>query len=165
MYLTIPWKQEYIFGKKPEGCVLCGIYRGDVESHVIYRDDMCFIVLNKFPYNPGHLMIVPARHVTEISELSDDETKLLANLTKKAVDVLKREYNPVGFNIGMNVGEFSGASISHIHIHVVPRYRNEMGFMDVVAGTRILVEDLPVTYERLIKYRDEFETIRSSKTA
>ena len=148
-------KINYIKGEKPKvGCILCAIRDKlpEVTQFEVYRTDDFIVSLNLYPYNPGHLMIFPTRHIEELAEMTDNEALLMHQLTSKAISVLKDEFNPSGFNIGYNLGKGSGASISHIHQHIVPRYENEVGFLDVLAGSRIFVVD-PVDMMKRLKKR------------
>jgi ATP adenylyltransferase len=145
-------KIKYINGQKPDGdCILCPIRERhpDVKTLEVYRSDNFIISLNLYPYNPGHLMVFPSRHVVKLDELSDKEVVEFYRLTSDSIRVLEEEFNPSGFNVGFNLGEQSGASISHIHQHIVPRYSNEVGFLDVLSGTRVVVVEPEDVLKRL----------------
>jgi len=151
-YLFNTKKINYVKGQKPNvSCILCAIRDGmpDVKNLTVYSSESFFVSLNLYPFNPGHLMIFPSRHLTDISDLSSQEAVELHSLTVKTVNILKEEFNPAGFNIGYNLGKGSGASIAHLHLHIVPRYENEVGYLDVLAGARIVVVDPQVAQERL----------------
>lgn len=153
-YLFNTEKIKYIKGNKPSfDCILCAIRdrAGGVESLEVYRTDKFIVSLNLYPFNPGHLMIFPLRHVEDFLNLSDEEALEMHSLTGKAISILRDEFNPSGFNIGCNLGSGSGASMAHIHQHIVPRYENEIGFIDVLSGTRVYVEDPRDVLKRLIK--------------
>lgn len=155
-YLFNTEKIKYVKGEKPcVDCILCALIAGDpsVTSLTVYRDDKFIVAMNLFPFNPGHLMIFPLRHVTDISGLTDEEASEMHRLLVKCVKVLDEEFTPSGYNVGYNLGNGSGASIAHIHQHVVPRYSNEVGFLDVLSGTRVIVSD-PKTV--MLKLRDRF---------
>jgi ATP adenylyltransferase len=143
-HLFIPSKVDYVRGNRPQvDCILCAIVTHDkrvVDSSIISTELMT-IALNLYPYNPGHLMIFPNRHVEGIEELTPDEVSEMHRLTVLSLKVLKKLYCCQGFNIGYNLGESSGASIKHLHRHIVPRYRNELGFVDILSGSKIFVED------------------------
>lgn len=156
-FLSIPWKKQYIFSKKSNTCIFCDIINGKVPGDIIFKDKHLMVILNKFPYNSGHLLVIPIKHVECIESLDDNELLLLIKAVKTSVEILKDAYNPQGFNIGINQGSFSGASVKHLHFHIVPRYKNETGFMDTVSGTRVLLEDLNETLRKLKKYSDRFE--------
>jgi ATP adenylyltransferase len=153
-YLWIPTKAGYVKGEeKPKvECILCSIrdLNPDVKSLEVHRDRGCISVLNLYPYNPGHLMVFPERHVLEPSELNREEALNLFDSINLAMRVLRERYDPRGFNVGYNIGDSSGASISHLHAHVVPRYASELGFVDIIGGSKILIED-PSTYVEEIK--------------
>ncbi len=135
-------KIKYINGDKPDvECILCAISERhpDVKTLEVFRSDSFIISLNLYPYNPGHLMVFPARHVVRLYELSNEEVMEFHRMTSNSIKALEEEFHPSGFNVGFNLGENSGASISHIHQHIVPRYSNEVGFLDVLSGTRVVV--------------------------
>lgn len=147
-------KIKYVKGEKPAvECILCAIRDGapEVKDLTVYRGAGFIAAINLYPFNPGHLMIFPERHAVGLGELTDDEALSLHRLTVKAVDILNGEFNPAGFNVGYNLGRGSGASIAHIHAHIVPRYENEVGFLDVLAGSRIIVVDPVEARDRLRK--------------
>jgi len=145
-------KIKYVRGEKPDvECILCSMRDKDekVKSLEVYRTESFMICVNLYPFNPGHLMIFPLRHVTELTELTDTEALQMHKLLAESITHIKEEFSPSGFNIGYNIGSGSGASISHIHQHIVPRYENEVGFIDVLSGTRIVVVDPVEVKERL----------------
>ncbi|HDM43300.1 MAG TPA: HIT domain-containing protein [Firmicutes bacterium] len=153
-YLFVPDKARYIEERRRVNeCVICRILAGDknYKDLIVYRDSNFSISLNLYPYNPGHVMIFPDRHIEDLRELTDDEAKTMHWLITLTMDVLSDEYSPAGFNVGYNIGKASGASISHLHCHIVPRYANELGMMDIIAGTRVIVEDVDKSYKRLKK--------------
>ncbi len=139
-------------------CILCSIRDKDpnMRSLEVWRDDSVIAVLNLYPYNPGHLLVFPQKHVLELSELGQDEMPRLWRAINLAVDVIKKCYNPAGYNVGFNIGRVSGASIGHLHAHVVPRYAKEMGFIDIIGGAKILVED-PTSYQ--LKVSEAFRSL------
>lgn len=143
-HLFVPGKRKYIHQRKHlPGCILCGILKNspDVVNLTIYKTNRFSISLNLYPYNPGHLMIFPNRHIVDPRELTPEEVKELHKLQNRAISVLENVYQPRGFTIGYNIREASGASIEHLHMHVVPRYYNELGFLDIIGGSKIIVED------------------------
>ncbi len=152
--LTVPWRGEYVRGERPEGGILCTVREGADPDYEVYRDDHAMVVLNIYPYNPGHLLIIPLRHVETLADLRPDERSSFYTLMERGVQLREEVFTPKGFNIGINQGVFSGASIPHLHAHVVPRYPNEMGFMDIAAGTRIQLEPLDTVVEKLRARRD-----------
>ena len=145
-------KGEYVRGKRPAvDCILCSMVKSDpkVINLEIFRTKNFIIAVNLYPYNPGHLMIFPHQHIEEVEELSLSEVKELHKLTVISLKILKNLYNPHGFNIGYNLGPGSGASIMHLHLHIVPRYENELSFIDVLSGSKIFVEEPENTVQRL----------------
>jgi len=143
---------EFILAEKPGGCILCDRPKGkeDKASLILYRGERNFVMLNKYPYNPGHLMVSPYRHVPTLEDLSDEELWEHADLVRRSTRALRRAFQPAAFNIGINIGRTAGAGIGdHIHTHVVPRWEGDTNFMPVVANTRVLPEGLASTYDRL----------------
>jgi ATP adenylyltransferase len=145
---------EYIQANKdePEGseCIFCRIQRGEESERVLTRTDLGFAVLNKFPYSPGHILVIPNRHVGELEDLDDEESLDLQRLMKRSVKALRDEYAPHGFNSGMNLGRVAGAGVpDHLHWHVVPRWSADTSFMPVVGQTIVLPELVAETARRL----------------
>ena len=157
--LFVPNKIPYAKGQnRPDvACILCAIVESNdkVERLEVHRTELFTISLNLYPYSPGHLLIFPNRHIIDKRELCSEEVLNLHELEGLSFDVLTRAYHPRGFNVGYNMGESSGASIPHLHLHVVPRYPKELGFMDIIGGTRIIIEDPIVTQEKLVKIFQE----------
>jgi len=150
-----PWRTEYVSEKKIDGCVFCNISANedlDKEHHVLYRDDHCFIVMNKYPYTPGHFMIIPHVHTDKL-ELLESETWLnMAQLAQKGVKLLKKTLRAEGVNIGMNLGAAGGAGIAeHIHLHLVPRFSRDTNFITSIAHTRVYPTDFEKIYNRLLE--------------
>jgi ATP adenylyltransferase len=145
-------KIAYLKGERPEGCILCLVRDEDpqVVNMMVYRDEYMGISLNLYPYNPGHLLIFPLRHVGDIRELGDKERTALDRTLDKALSVTDSLYGPAAYNIGFNMGRTAGASIDHLHLHVIPRYPSEIGIAELLAGKRVLVEDINLTRQRLI---------------
>lgn len=155
-----PWRMEYILSnsddsdQKGRGCIFCDFpMSGDAndEKHlIIYRGKLCFVILNAFPYNPGHLMVVPYRHTADFLSLSQEEFAEMASLCQKAYRVLTELMNPHGFNIGMNLGKVAGAGLDHhLHMHIVPRWNGDTNFMPVLGGVRVISEALAATWRRV----------------
>jgi ATP adenylyltransferase len=145
---------EYIQANKDEpegvGCVLCRIRDGEESERVLARSDFGYVVLNKFPYNPGHLLVVPNRHAGDLEDLDDEESLDLQRLLRRAVKALREESAPHGYNIGLNLGRIAGAGLpDHLHWHVVPRWSGDTNFMPVVGQTRVMPELLAETARRL----------------
>jgi len=152
--LWSPWRREYIQSNKDEPedreCIFCRIQRGEESERVLTRSELGFVVLNKYPYSPGHILVIPNRHVGELEELEDDESLELQRLMKRSVKALREEYAPQGFNIGMNLGRVAGAGVpDHLHWHVVPRWSADTSFMPVVGETIVLPELVEETAKRL----------------
>jgi len=150
--LFVPNKINYIKGDRPNvPCILCGVVdqHPQVVALEIHRGTHFIVCANLYPYNPGHLMVFPIRHVETPLDLTDEEALELHQLQKSCLSTLNDIYQPHAYNVGYNIGAPSGASIMHLHLHIVPRYRNEIGFLDVLAGTRPLLEDPTETVARL----------------
>ena len=133
-------------------CTLCveAAKTDGPENLVVHRGTRVFLILNRFPYTNGHIMVVPNRHCASLEQLDSETMTEMMEMTSKSVTVLRMVYQPEGFNIGMNIGEVSGAGITdHVHIHVVPRWGGDTNFMSTLAGTRVLPESLEVTFERI----------------
>jgi ATP adenylyltransferase len=144
---------------KSAGCVFCDAQAGGQDSLVVFRGTLCFVILNKFPYNNGHLMGVPNRHIATLAEATHDEACELIELVQRAEVALREAFDPHGINMGINLGKPAGAGIlDHLHMHVVPRWNGDTNFMTVVGQTRVLPEELTVTAERL---RPIFERLAS----
>ena len=136
------------------GCVFCAARDGVDDALVVFSGRACFIILNKYPYNNGHLMVVPKRHIATVSEATLDETSEMMALAARAELAIREAYAPHGLNMGINLGKPAGAGIlDHLHMHVVPRWNGDTNFMTVVGETRVLPEELPATAARL---RQEF---------
>jgi ATP adenylyltransferase len=150
--LWSPWRSEYVTGAGGEdGCFLCDhVEDASADSDVLYRSARVFVLLNAFPYNSGHIMVAPERHVGELGELTEQERHGLADVTLAAVGVLQDALAPHGYNIGMNLGRVAGAGVpGHLHVHVVPRWGGDTNFMPVVADTKVLPEMLEQTRAKL----------------
>jgi len=147
--LWAPWRIEYIRGPKPDGCFFCdkaATPEADAENHVVARGKRCFVLLNDFPYNSGHLMVAPFRHVADLADLDVEERAELFELMIRAEEVLRRVMNPEGFNIGFNIGAAAGAGVrDHVHGHIVPRWVGDTNFMPVIGDTRVVPESLEAT--------------------
>ncbi len=150
--LWAPWRIDYIRSEKEGVCFLCRIFaeKNDRENLLLYRGKTCAILMNRFPYNSGHLMVAPFRHIAGLDELTSEETLEMAALTARAVTVLREVMNPQGFNIGYNLGEAAGAGLKdHLHQHIVPRWSGDTNFMPVLGGPRVIPEALEATYDLL----------------
>ena len=147
-----PWRIEYIRSPKHDGCIFCDFPKEnrDRERLILYRGEHAFVIMNNYPYNPGHVMIAPYRHVGKWEELTDEELLDMMKLSQLMIKALKRSMNPDGFNLGVNLGRVAGAGIEdHVHIHIVPRWNGDTNFMPIVADTKIIPESLEETYKEL----------------
>ncbi len=147
-----PWRLEYIIAPKEGRCVFCAMPKeqNDEENLILHRGEHNFIVLNKYPYLSGHLMVVPNRHIKDITKLSSDERNENGYLVSKSVGILKESFGPEGFNVGLNIGKAGGAGINeHLHTHVVPRWVGDNNFMPVIGDTRVMPQYLSDSYNAL----------------
>ena len=152
--LHAPWRIDYILGPKPqlETSLFTNIAQSgeDVANLVIVRDRTCFALLNRYPYNGGHLMTVPYKEVADLNGLTDEELADLWKLTRRCINALTAVMKPDGFNVGINLGKVAGAGIAeHLHIHVVPRWNGDTNFMPVLGETKVIPEGLDPLYQRL----------------
>jgi ATP adenylyltransferase len=156
--LWTPWRYDYISRIDPADtrCVFCRILaelEKDEENFVLFRDASLFVLLNLFPYTSGHLLIAGNRHISSLGETSKQELCGFMETARLCESALQREYHPEGFNMGFNLGRMAGAGVAHhLHMHVVPRWPGDANFLSVVSETRVLPEDLPRTYQRLLPY-------------
>lgn len=153
--LFAPWRYSYIKrgGESDKNCVFCdAIAKGpSLESLIVYQGKTCSVILNKFPYNNGHTMIIPHSHTGELADLKPQVFDDLHKLLKKTYEVLRQVYDPQGLNIGMNLGRVAGAGIvDHLHYHLVPRWKGDSNFMPVIGGTKVISESLEQTYQKLL---------------
>ena len=150
--LWSPWRMEYILGEKPEGCIFCDkvLKEKDSENLILFRGEHCFVIMNRYPYNNGHLMVAPYDHVDMPTKLPAETLTEMMTIVNICLEVLQEEMQPDGFNLGMNLGACAGAGIrDHVHMHVVPRWTGDTSFMPVLADTHVIVEALHDCYERL----------------
>lgn len=141
--LYIPSKMEYVKGNRPKvDCILCAVSQRDprVSKLEVHRTTHWIVSVNLHPYNPGHMLLFPIRHVVDVRHLRKVEQAQLLLLQNQCLDILDEAYRPVAYNVGFNMGRPAGASIEHLHLHIVPRYPNEAGFMDILSETRTIVE-------------------------
>lgn len=151
-HLWCPWRIEYILGKKPDSCVFClpETVEEDEERLILFRGKGNFVVMNKYPYNNGHLMVVPYRHLMDIGDLTAEESFEMMCLLRECSRILRDEFSPQGINIGLNLGEAAGAGIrEHMHFHLVPRWNGDSSFMAVLDEVRVMPEHLHATYAKL----------------
>ena len=151
--LYAPWRDEYVSGKRIDGCVFCHISThkdAEDELGVLYRDEHCFMVMNKYPYTPGHFMIIPHQHTDKLEDLDPAVWLHMSSLAQKGVALLKDVINAQGVNIGMNLGKAGGAGIAeHIHMHLVPRWERDTNFASSIAGVRVYSTDFDKIFEKL----------------
>lgn len=149
--LWSPWRLAYVSGGEPRGCVFCDAQtNGQAEPLVLFGGVTCFVILNLYPYNNGHLMVVPRRHVATLTEATPEELEELIRLTRASEMALTEVYHPQGLNVGMNLGRAAGAGVAdHMHVHVVPRWAGDTNFMSVVGDVRVVPEELEHTSARL----------------
>lgn len=153
--LWAPWRIDYILGKKPEGCLFCNKAgeKDDESNYILWRSIHNYIIMNIYPYNPGHLMIVPYFHTSTIEDLPDEVSLDFMKTTQKALSILRKAMNPDGFNLGLNLTKSGGAGIEeHIHLHIVPRWSGDTSFMTVLSDVRVIPEHLRATYNKLLPY-------------
>jgi ATP adenylyltransferase len=152
-YLTAPWRADYVRkALAMKNCIFCDALKADDDrkAAVLFRGRRHFIMLNRYPYTPGHLMIAPCRHLDDFARARPEEAAELAELLRLSLRVLRAGYEPNGFNTGMNIGRSAGAGVAgHYHLHVIPRWNGDSNFMPLVGSTRVFIEDLDTTYARL----------------
>ena len=154
-----PWRIEYIKMEKMEGCIFCKLpaMHEDEKNLILYRGKYAFVIMNNYPYNPGHVMVAPYRHVANFEDLKSEEVMEIYGLISLMLRVIRKAMEPHGFNIGMNLGRVAGAGIEdHLHVHIVPRWNGDTNFMPVLADTKVIPQALEDTYKEL---RREIEKV------
>ena len=150
--LWAPWRMGYILSDKTEGCIFCELPKqnNDRENLILYRSSHTFIIMNRYPYNNGHIMVVPYLHAPSLDGLNDETMLDLMKVTRHAVSSVKKAFMPEGFNIGINLGKVAGAGMeTHIHLHIVPRWAGDTSFMTVFDDVRVIPEHVLDTYDKL----------------
>lgn len=153
--LWAPWRMSFIDDTK-EGkpsCIFCHLPQdvNDKKNLILYRGELAFVIMNKYPYNSGHLMVAPYVHAASLSKLDDDSLIELSSLTKVSVAIIEKLFKPDGLNVGMNIGRAGGAGFDkHIHTHIVPRWNGDFNFMPLLAETKVIPEHLEATYEKML---------------
>ncbi len=158
--LYSPWRIDYILSEKEKGCIFCSKPRANDDEGflILKRGKTAYIIMNLYPYNNGHLMVVPYRHVSHLSDLDDKELCEMTKLTQLCEKALNEVYTPDGINIGMNLGEAAGAGVAdHLHIHIVPRWNGDTNFISTLGKTRVIPEQMEKTYHKLKKVFDSYE--------
>jgi len=151
-HIWAPWRIEYILSEKTEGCILCDKPQEDTDAanYILYRGELNYVIMNSYPYNPGHLLVAPYRHIAGLDDMTDDERNEHFKIVSRCVAVLRGAYNPGGFNIGANMGKVAGAGIDdHYHSHVMPRWQGDTNFVTVMADFRVVPQALAETYREL----------------
>jgi len=152
-YIWTPWRYAYVTAaEKVTGCIFCDLPKAgdDAKVYIVHRSPHCYIVLNIYPYTPGHVMIVPFAHLDELQKLPAEVAHEMMDLAQKMERILRQLYRPDGVNLGVNIGKAAGAGVAgHVHMHVLPRWVADANFVSVVSETRILPESLDTTYERM----------------
>ncbi|MEO8356562.1 MAG: HIT domain-containing protein [Chloroflexota bacterium] len=158
-HIWSPWRMEYIESStKVEGCIFCVMQEKEdsAENLIAYRGERAYVILNRYPYTSGHLMVVPFDHKPNLEELDPETRAEMMELASRCMTVLRKIYNPQAFNMGANIGEAAGAGVkSHVHIHIVPRWAGDTNFMSTLGETRVLPEVLETTYYRVKKGFEE----------
>ena len=151
--LWAPWRMEYIGREQPPGCLFCRLIENPDDPDaalVVWRPEGAIVMLNKFPYNPGHVMVAPAAHKGDLADLDDAESASLMSALRRTIHVLRETLKPEGFNVGANLGRVAGAGIpDHVHFHVVPRWNGDTNFMPVLSEVKVVNEHLQQTAEKL----------------
>jgi len=161
--LWAPWREKFILCEKHPGCFLCRTAKEneDRKNLILCRGKKCFVILNRYPYNNGHLMVAPFRHVGKLEDLKEDESTELLKISQLCIKAIKSGMKPHGINLGMNLGKISGAGVAdHIHLHIVPRWQGDTNFMPILAETKIVSVGLSSTY-RILK--TEFDRLMRVK--
>jgi ATP adenylyltransferase len=152
-HLWSPWRMSYIENhEKENGCVFCNAQSqaDSAENLIAYRGKLAYVILNRYPYTSGHVMVIPFAHVPNLEELDSETRAEMMELSARCMTILREIYKPHGFNMGANIGEAAGAGVlGHVHIHIVPRWAGDTNFMSAVGGTRVLPESLEDTYRRV----------------
>ena len=150
--LWAPWRMKYILSNKTKGCVLCDkpAENDDKKNHILHRGRTCYVMLNLYPYNAGHLMVVPYRHEACLENLNGKESLELMQLAQSSIRALKDSMQPQGYNLGINLGRIAGAGIDdHVHLHILPRWRGDTNYMPALASTKVISQALEETYGTL----------------
>ena len=161
--LWAPWRMDYILRRKTSECILCigENHERDKERLVLCRSSLSFVIMNRYPYNNGHLMVAPFHHLSAIEDLAEDTTLDMFRMLKESIGILRKCLTPEGFNIGVNMGMAGGAGIEdHLHLHIVPRWNGDTNFMPVLGDVRVMPEHLHTTYEKLFPHFDALKAVK-----
>ena len=156
--LFAPWRIRYILAPKPKDCVFCTAPKEsrDKENLLLYRGKTCYIIMNRNPYNPGHVMVCPYRHIPSVEDMTDEEMLESMKLVNLSIKAIRKSMSPDGFNVGINIGKVAGAGIAaHLHIHIVPRWNGDTSFMPILADVQVVPEALEETYDKIKAAIDE----------
>lgn len=151
--LWAPWRMDYIEAPQKKDCIFCDKPKesSDKENYILYKGKLSFVMMNIYPYNNGHLMVSPYKHVSSLLDLEREDLIDLTLLTQASLQVLEKAFKPDGFNVGINIGKSAGAGFAdHIHIHIVPRWSGDTNFMPVLSETKVMPEHLDSTYKKLL---------------
>ena len=152
-----PWRMDYILGDREEGCIFCDALSGQGDL-TLYKGAVTLVIMNKFPYINGHLLVAPTRHLSALDQLNKDEMGDLLMTVEKSVGILKKVMNPDGFNVGLNLGKVAGAGVEdHLHFHIVPRWFGDTNALTVFADVRVIPEHLKATYNNLKQYFEKID--------
>jgi ATP adenylyltransferase len=153
--LWAPWRIGYVLGEKSNGCIFCEKPAADDDAAelILNRSQLSYVLMNAYPYNNGHLLVVPYEHVPDVVSLSEEQLVDMMRLTQSAIEATRRAMSPDGFNVGFNVGRIAGAGIEqHVHLHVVPRWAGDTNFMPVLGDTRVVPQSLRECYDLLVSH-------------
>jgi len=163
-YLWSPKRKDYEVNEIPEDidCIFCAMGEEDerITKMEVYEDEFLMVVLNVFPYNTGHLMVVPKRHVNSLTELKDEERNRLFNMVSRVEKLQEEVVEPAGIDVGINIGKAAGESIPHLHVQLVPIYEKDRGFMETSLDTKVMKESLPDTRENYVEEKQIIENYR-----
>jgi ATP adenylyltransferase len=152
-----PWRMEYILGEKDKGCIFCKAL-SEEDDLTLFKGKSTMVVMNKYPYINGHLLVAPSRHLSSLEQLSKSEMGVLLETVEKSVGILKKVMNPDGFNVGLNLGKVAGAGVEeHLHFHIVPRWFGDTNALTVFADVRVIPEHIQTTCSNLRPYFNEIE--------
>ena len=153
--LWAPWRMEYILGTKDPECLFCikPSEHEDRKNLILHRGERVYVIMNKYPYSNGHLMVVPNTHTSSFDNMPDDDMFDIMKLVRMSIDCLTKAFHPEGFNVGVNIGEAAGAGIEdHLHVHIVPRWAGDSNFMTVTGEVRVIPEHILNTYDKLYPF-------------